>query len=49
MLETLIQFLQSEKVLNGLQALMLIVVGLLLARYASQAAEKLNIILLFLW
>ncbi|WP_445428506.1 mechanosensitive ion channel family protein [Alishewanella sp. HL-SH05] len=41
MLETLIQFFQSETVVNGLQALLLIVVGLLLARYASQAAEKL--------
>lgn len=40
MLESLLQFIQSEKVINGLQALLLITVGFVLARYASRAAEK---------
>ena len=41
MLETLWQFIQSDMVLNGLQALLLLSVGFLLARTASRAAEKL--------
>lgn len=41
MLETLWQFFQSDMVLNGLQALLLISVGFLLARTASRTAEKL--------
>ncbi len=41
MLETLQQFMQSAKVMNGLQALLLIIVGFLLARLCAQATEKL--------
>lgn len=41
MLETLWQFLQSELVINSLQALLLLSLGFILARTASKTAEKL--------
>ena len=40
MFDALLNFIQSDSVVNGLQALLLIVAGFLLARYAAKAAEK---------
>lgn len=40
MFDVLLQFIQSDTVVNSLQALLLIALGFLLARYAAKAAEK---------
>ncbi|GHG76824.1 mechanosensitive ion channel protein MscS [Alishewanella longhuensis] len=40
MFDALLQFIQSDAVINGLQALLLILSGFLLARYTAKAAEK---------
>lgn len=40
MFDALLQFMRSDAVINGLQALLLIVIGFLLAGYAAKVAEK---------
>lgn len=40
MFDALLQFMQSDAVINGLQALLLIVIGFVLAGYAAKMAEK---------